>query len=421
MYEVLSSYLENGLKIIFHPLRNTKTVSAGIWVKQGSKYESDQTNGISHLIEHLLVNASNTNNTKYKNIMNEIEFSGVQYNATTTKEYTYYYFTGLKSKLDIMIEALACIVIGNKDINKKKLNDEKAVVRQEILTYYSSLNQIVERTNQAMWGNMDVGRIIVGNQDNIDKIDYEKVQETIQESYTPENSTIIIVGDVEYKEVADLIVEKLSCWNDVETRRYNDVVKSVPGIYINNTNGKTSALSIGFRLNDDYKKKIIPIEIISSILGNPGLDSRIIKKVRIERGLAYNINSFITRYTKRGTLAFSAITSNENVEEVIKLILEEISLVKEKFFDDDEIRKAKNILETQAFLKMNDINKHLKFLGECSISNEIYSLENEIRMIRKCSSELIKDVAEEIFVNDNIGLAAIGDFNSNNVVELISI
>lgn len=70
---------------------------------------------------------------------------------------------------------------------------------------------------------------------------------------------------------------------------------------------------------------------------------------------------------------------------------------------------------------MNDINKHLKFLGECSISNEIYSLENEIRMIRKCSSELIKDVAEEIFVNDNIGLAAIGDFNSNNVVELISI
>ena len=179
MYEVLSSYLENGLKIIFHPLRNTKTVSAGIWVKQGSKYESDQTNGISHLIEHLLVNASNTNNTKYKNIMNEIEFSGVQYNATITKEYTYYYFTGLKSKLDIMIEALACIVIGNKDINKKKLNDEKAVVRQEILTYYSSLNQIVERTNQAMWGNMDVGRIIVGNQDNIDKIN-GKSQKNIQ-------------------------------------------------------------------------------------------------------------------------------------------------------------------------------------------------------------------------------------------------
>lgn len=422
MYEVLSAYLENGLRVVMHKLPNTKTVSCGIWIKQGSKYEQDCSNGLSHLIEHLLVSPINTNNNYYKSIMKEIELNGVQYNATTTKEHTHYYYIGLSNMLEIILDALANIVIKNRDISIEKFKLEKDIVKQEILSYYSSFNQITERTSQALWGNIDIGRIIVGNKQNIEYSTYEDIREIIESSYTPENSTLVIVGDIEYNKVLSLVEEKFNAWKDVETRAYEEVVNSSPGIYINNENkGKTTAISIGFRLENNYKEKIIPIEIISTILGSPSLDSRIIKKIRIEKGLAYSLNSFISKYSTKGTLAFTALTSNENVEEVIKLLLDEISIAKENFFTEKEIIKAKNKLETQAILKMNDLEKHLKFLGNCSINNETFSLENEIRMIKKCSNELLRSTMNELFCNENIGLAAIGKFDSNKIVDLLSI
>lgn len=422
MYEVVSFYLCNGLKVIMHQIPNIRTMSCGIWVKQGSKYEDDNSNGISHLIEHLLISAENTKNDQYKNIMNRINFSGVEYNATTTKEYTNYCFTGLNSMLDLCLDALANIVMFNKNISREKFELEKDIVAQETLSYYSSYNQIVERTSQALWGNLDIGRIIVGNIENIKNADLEYAKEIIDNSYTPENSNLVIIGDIEYNEVLKLIEEKFSSWEDTKTREYAEVVSSMSGIYLNNSvKSNTSVLSIGFRLNNNYKEKIIPIEIISTILGHPGLDSRVVKKVRLEKGLAYNINSFISKYNSRGTFAISTITENCNVEEVIKLVMEEIKKAKEGFFTAEEIMKAKNILETQAILKLNDLTKHIKYLGNCSVGNNIFSLENEIREIKKCSNEMIQNSLDDIFNDNNIGLAAIGQFNSNNIVELITI
>lgn len=244
-------------------------------------------------------------------------------------------------------------------------------------------NQITERITQALWGNMDIGRIIVGNSENIKNITYESIRDTINSTYTPENAVLVIIGDIDYIQVLESVQNKFGKWEDVETRPYKEIVNSFPGIYINNSNnGKTSALSLGFRLQNNYYSKNIPIEIISTILGNPGLDSRMVKKIRLEEGLVYSINSFIAKYTKKGTLAFTTITSNENVEKVLSLMLQEIKYAKENFFTNEEISKAKNILKTQAILKMNDLSKHLKFLGSSSIGDKIFSLENEIRMIK---------------------------------------
>ena len=46
--------LPNGLRILLEPLDHLRTVSFGIWVASGSRYESPENNGISHLIEHML-------------------------------------------------------------------------------------------------------------------------------------------------------------------------------------------------------------------------------------------------------------------------------------------------------------------------------------------------------------------------------
>ncbi|MDD7795193.1 M16 family metallopeptidase [Clostridium sp. 'White wine YQ'] len=422
MYEVLSFCLSNGLNVVMHKIPKTNIMSCGIWIKQGSKYEDDETNGISHLIEHLVVSSSNTNNDKYREIMNEITFNGVEYNATTTKEHTHYYFTGINTMLPTCLDALANIVLYNSDISSEKFELEKKIVLNEASNFYSSFNQITERTSQALWGNLDVGRIIVGSSKCINDITLDRVKEVIHESYTPENSTLVIIGDIDYDDVLDLIEKKFGCWEDIETRKYSELINSESSIYINSDNkGINTAFSIGFRLNDTHSETNSTVDIISTILGYSGLESRIVNEVRIKRGLAYSLNSFTSIYSKRGNLAFAGICGNSNVEQVMELILNEIRKAKTEGFTESEISKAKNILKTRAIISMNDLTKHIRFLANNAINNKVFSLENEIRKINKCTDFMINDAMNDIFINDNIGMAAIGRFNSDKVVEILKI
>lgn len=69
MYDVLNAYLENGLKIILHKIPEIKTISCGLWACQGSSYETDEYNGLSHLTEHLLLNAEDIVNEQYRQLL----------------------------------------------------------------------------------------------------------------------------------------------------------------------------------------------------------------------------------------------------------------------------------------------------------------------------------------------------------------
>lgn len=422
MYEILTVYLENGLRVVMHKIPSVKTMACGIWVRQGSKYESNENNGLSHLLEHLMINIDNDNNLRFKNLIAEASCEGVVYNAGTTKETTSYYFTGLTRTLRKCIETLSSIVMDNEKFSNELLENEKKVVIQEATSFYSSFNQIKERTSQALWGDTDIGRIIVGNIENIRNAKIDDIEKIINEAYTPENSTLIVIGGIDYEETLGMIEENFSLWGDKKTRQYKEVVDSDPGIYFNSVNGgKSSALSIGFRIPSYNHEDRQTIEVLSTIIGNPTMESRLSQEIRQKRGLAYTVGSFTSFYENRGTLGFTAVCSNESVEEIIKIMTNEFLEIKEKGFDDIEVGRAKRILETRTLLDIDNIVAHLKFLGNCSSNGKLFSLEQEVRNINNVSNEHVYRVATEIFNENNIGLAAIGKLDIDALIPLLKI
>lgn len=257
VYDVLNAYLENGLKIILHKIPEVKTVSCGLWVKQGSSYESDEFNGLSHLAEHLLMNAEDVINEQYKYLIAEITDNGVMYNAATTKEYTCFHFTGLANTLETCICALAHIAMKNRNFENENFENEKKVVLQEATGFYSSFQQIKERTSQALWGNMGTGKIIMGNMNNIREATPEQIKGLVRRAYVPENTSIVVIGNIEYMHVLELIEREFSCWEDVKKETEEEAVDSTPGIYINKGSGvKYRVLSIGFVHRDSEQRRL---------------------------------------------------------------------------------------------------------------------------------------------------------------------
>ncbi|GAA0124364.1 pitrilysin family protein [Clostridium sp. CTA-19] len=420
MYETLNVYLENGLRILMHKIPRIKTMSCGIWIKQGSKYETDETNGLSHLIEHLIVNTSTSSNSEYKKLIDKITLNGVEYNASTTKETTSFYFTGLAAMLPQCIEALSHIAINNLEFNEENVENEKKVVMQEAVSFYSSFNQIIERTSQALWGNLDIGRIIVGNMDNVKNAKLDSIKEIIKNSYTPENAVLVVVGDIDYEKTLMEVEKHFNAWKDNKTREYEEIVNSEPGIYYNSSNGKNSVISVGIRIPKYDPIKKVNVDMISTILGNPGLESRLTQEIRIKRGLAYTINSFVSYYKDKGTLGFTVVCNGNSAKEIVEIIMKELMSVKKHGFTEQEIDMAKKILETKTILSMNNLTYHLKFLGKTYCSDKLFSLENEIRKFQKVKNSALIETMDQYFLDNNLGFAGIGSFNVDEVINSLN-
>lgn len=419
MYDVLNAYLENGLKIVLHKIPEVKTISCGLWVHQGSSYETDEYNGLSHLTEHLLFNAEDIVNEQYKQLIHEISDNGVMYNAATTKEYTCFYFTGLANTLEKCILALAHIAMKNREFDFENFENEKKVVLQEATGFYSSFQQIKERTSQALWGNMGTGKIIMGNMQNISNAEPEQIHNLITSAYVPENATLVVIGNIDYSNVLEIIEQEFSEWKDTKTTTWERAVDDTPGIYINKGSGTSTALSIGFRSPGYDDQRRLAIEMMVRILGGGGLQSRIIKEIRLKRGLAYTVGGFSSFYRRRGTLGFTVVCDKQKSIEAANAMSEVLVDASNSGFSEEEIAREKRVMETDMLLSVDNITEHLRYVGRCGAMGINFYIENEIRSIQNIKKEDVDRAAKELLAESNMGLAAIGVEDTDKLLEAV--
>lgn len=419
MYDVLNAYMENGLKLILHKLPGTKTISCGLWVRQGSSYETDEDNGLSHLAEHLLLNPDNEKNMRYGCLMQEAAANGVIYNAATTKEYTCYYLTGLKHTLGLCLSALACMAMENRDYSEAFFENEKKIVLQEAKGFYSSFQQIKERTSQALWGNTGTGKIIMGDMSNITGASQSQIKRIIENSYVPGNAAVVVVGNIEYPETMRMIEERFADWEDKKKETIEYAVEKEPGIYFNQTNGANVVFSVGFRAPSYSSRERIASELMVNMIGQSGMQSRLSKEIRMKRGLAYTLGGFSVFYKNRGSIGFMAVCGKEKITETANVMMDVLRETREKGFTQEEVNRAKKTVETSLLLSVDNITDHLRNIGRCCVMERDFFIEKEVREIRELDKEEIEKVTVDILQEDNMGLAVIGDCRAEELVEQI--
>ena len=126
---ILKDVLPNGLRVISEPMPAVVSSTIGIWVENGSRYESSSQNGVSHFIEHLLFKG--TRKRTAAQIAEEIDAVGGVLNAFTGKEYTCYYAKVLGADLPMTTELLADLFLDSV-FDAAEIDRERQVVLQEI-------------------------------------------------------------------------------------------------------------------------------------------------------------------------------------------------------------------------------------------------------------------------------------------------
>ncbi|QSX05402.1 insulinase family protein [Sedimentibacter sp. zth1] len=420
MFNVLTSYLDNGLKILLKRIPEQKTISCGVWFNQGSKNEDSTNNGISHLAEHLMFKTKSKNSSlTMQEHIEELLSYGAQYNGATTKDYTCFYIDGLSKYFDKIIETLSYMVINKEEITDDILENEKLIVLREAESYLNSSSQIGERVGQALWGDYSYGQLTIGKIEIIKKITANMLNNLIRTAYVPENATIVIVGNLDYDNALDRIVEYFNKWSDNQSiSTFKGVLENNPGIYVNNKfSGDRSTIGIGFSSYSAKDSRCRYVDILKNILVKPG--SNLFREIREKRGLVYSLNGFTTSLSVIGYtgLAFSA--NNDLMCEIIKYIIDEISSLKNGNIAEEMLKKMKRIKETSLLYSLESTSAQLMTIGKSAICGSIFLLEEEVRELNKITVDDIRAVASDIFSTEKLCMAVLGNCDIDKIIPLL--
>ena len=127
-HRIYKKILDNKLRVIMVPIDHTDTVAVGVFVKIGSRYETDHNNGMSHFLEHMMFKG--TQKLGANEFSRIISANGGRENAFTGQDYTAYFQQLEKSRLPISFE-LEADRMANLNLKSEDFEKEIKVVMEE--------------------------------------------------------------------------------------------------------------------------------------------------------------------------------------------------------------------------------------------------------------------------------------------------
>ena len=201
MYQV--TRLDNGLTVATAEMPHMASVSLGIWVGIGSRYEAERINGISHFIEHLLFKG--TKKRSAKQISQDVEGIGGYLNAFTSEENTCFYSKARHDCFDELLDVLVDMLL-NSTFQTVEIGKERDVIKEELAMYLDQPQQYVhELLNALMWPNQPLGRSITGTEKNLDYIRRKHLVDFQHTNYIAPATLVTAAGRLKHEQVVKAI------------------------------------------------------------------------------------------------------------------------------------------------------------------------------------------------------------------------
>ena len=138
LFDTKTTILQNGLKVISIK-KETSLVAINLGVKIGSIYEEKCEKGICHFIEHMLFKG--TRNRTNKELNDELEQLGGEYNAYTEYSSTVYNITALKEEAEAAVELLSDMIV-NSNFPKAEMEKEREVILSELRSSRDDIEEL---------------------------------------------------------------------------------------------------------------------------------------------------------------------------------------------------------------------------------------------------------------------------------------
>ena len=372
--------LDNGMRVLVEEVPHSRSVSAGLWVRVGSRDDPADRSGISHFIEHMLFKGTPTRSAK--EISRQIDALGGQINGATGKESTFYYAEAPASGLREVLEIISDIA-QHPEFSSVELERERGVVLEEIRGRDDDPEQqAYDLFTAGLWQNgHPLTRPVLGERETIEGLSRDDLTSFHARFYTPDNMILVLCGAADTENVIDMASQLFNGSHKERSgsSRRSPILKGDRSTHTRDT-GQTH-IYIGLPAPDAKNNDRFAAEVVNTILGG-GMSSRLFVHVREEQGLAYAVSSSVMSYSDAGVWLTYAGIAPQNVDRTLEILLEEIDTLHRDGVQQDELDLARAKLRGNFILDLeSNINRMARLGGAAAADSEILSPDELIKRI----------------------------------------
>jgi predicted Zn-dependent peptidase len=410
----LMKIMDNGLAVSAKTMSHMESVSFGIWIRAGARYENSKNNGISHLLEHLLFKGTKTRGMK--EIKESVEGRGGSFNGFTSEEVTCYLVKLLAKDAELGVDILSDMVL-NPKLDEKEIEKEKSVIVEEINMYKDIPAQHVhEILTEMLWPDQPLGMPLAGTVESVNSMQKKDVEAYKETFYNPNNMLLIGAGAIKEDKLLGLAGKYLSVSQKAEPpkfiKAFND--QREPLLKVTKKDTEQTHMALAFHAMNRLSPDRYVASILNIILG-ANMSSRLFHVIRDELALCYEISSSVRKYEDVGAFVIGAGLDELNLVRALEIIFKELNRIMKEPIPHEELERAKEFYKGQLLFTMEDTMSHMLWLGEKIISKETeLDVKKIVEKVASISKDDIMRVARSIFKNESINLAVIGPVKDEN-------
>lgn len=408
--------LENGLTVITDPMPHIETAAVGVWVGSGARNETERTNGIAHMLEHMAFKG--TSKRSARTIAEEIERVGGFINAYTGREQTAYYARVLKEDVTLAVDILADI-LQDSVFDDEELAREKGVVIQEIGQAEDTPDDIIfDHLQEQAFPGQSLGRPILGTEELVNSFTPDTLRHQIGTYYRAPAMVLAASGAVDHEAMVELARRHFSGLPSTASSAEH-TAGYAGGEFRADDDLEQAHIALAFKGMHVHDDDIYAMQVFSTVLGG-GMSSRLFQEAREKRGLCYSIHAFGSSYTDTGLFGVYAGTSSKDADELVRVIAGELKSLAGRA-SDEETARAKAQMKSGLLMGLEQASSRVEHVaGQYLTYGRLYTPRELIARIDVVDAADVSRIAARILKSGPLSFAALGPVGSLGSYDQIS-
>ncbi len=396
--------LASGLRVASEFRPDVHGVAFGTWIRVGSRDEAEPVAGVSHLIEHLLFRGTERHDAL--SIADSFDRFGGEVQASTSREDTDIYARVLGEHLPEAIDIVGSMVA------KPEFHDiesEREIVLEEMALYQDTPDDLVhDLLGSQLFPDQAVGRPIAGFVRTVDGLDERTIREHHAAHYNANQIVVAAAGAIEHAKLVALVEASFDGLQPGVVSARTDAVASSGGENFVERDTEQTHIAIGGVGIGRQDERRFAMAVLDQILGG-GESSRLRQEIREQRGLAYDVYSYVAYLEETGQIGLALGTRTENLSEALEVASAEIGSLAAGNFRAGEVVRAKENLKARLLLNMDSTAARMSRLGRSLVSNVPLMTDTEVaRRIDEVSESDVQALVAELYSPAGLTVAGIG-------------
>lgn len=414
-----SLVLSNGLRVCFVPQPQIHRAVASMYLRVGSRFETRETNGISHFLEHMLFRGTKSLPSAHTQAL-AFERLGGSLFAATHVDHGEMSITvppkNLRPVLKLLGEVAASPTLGDIEI-------ERGIVREEILEDLDDDGREIDADNivrALMYDDHPLGYTITGHIDSIDRFDEAMLRSHHARHYTAENAVVCIAGQLgDLDGLAKAVEDAFGCLPRGErvAARPPALDQTKARIVFTENQSSQTELRIAFRAIGERHPMEPAVEMLLRVLDD-GMSTRLYERICDRLGLCYDVSGSFESYEDDGVLDLAAGARHHRAPQVAKEMLTLLRELCEHGPTDAELEKARDRHLWSIEAMNDDPEEAAAFYGLSMLADLARSPEARHEHLCAVTCEDVRSAAQRLFRPERLSISAVGLLKGSDVTKL---